>query len=526
MSFFLKDKQARQWDKNDWGHLKDLRWEDWGGFELKNIPDEGRREFLLFGPPIRYTDDQGQPLSQEAIEKQHHDRRERRRELRQTLSAKGFEPLPVVNAPPYAAEPTGTVHEFYGYHPEFMAINGDRANPNNNVFGDVSPYKQYAMGADGQYNPLHPLTNTVWQGYAAKATELVRNLGFDFMRVDLAHLPYRWIPPANGKTVPENQEEFLAFVKRSVQEQAGKPYFAVLGEHFMDPADAQKYADYYHRAPIDWELDAARKGLDVVTGNLQYYYMDGMRGGDSEFARKAQEFATRFQRIQPESSPTRVVPASATTIATADSDNADTRDRYDIPAASTGRAFIGYMLNTPGYINAGFEERKPAPDDVHHPGKDGPEPDHFKHYAEYNIKRGETPYELGKNMDVFKPIQAIREQYVKLRDTIWNQDHWWLKHWDNTLAWMYYDAKDHKPSYIMAVNTDVTHDKPDLTIPNPLRQENNGKRVVQGDSITLNTTFRTDSHIRDATPITATEREDELHLGKFPAGSGRIYQVV
>jgi hypothetical protein len=348
-------------------------------FFTDQIPEKLRR-LVLFG----YHD-------------QLHERNQRRGKLINHLLQYGFEPVPATMAPPYrglevdpeSKSVDAAGRSWYDYRikePQEMS----------RVFGPLTRYKLYDRLNDNQHWEIdfdRP-RKKVWDYVCRKYGEMQQAFSFDFMRGDMSHVQMR------PEGVPAYSMPFYDLhreVKEHIRKEA--PYFGYFAETFLAPEGTMSYGN---------ELDHLElSDADVTLGDLQSIVV-----GTHYFS---QSFRWYLDLLQYRKT------APSFTLMTADKD--DPRfDKFYLKG-NEARLFIAtFLTDMPSYMGLGFECRDPHPE---------PAPnEHYTKLYVFQIEDGpkatRTPYQFGKNVELFHRLQQIHTAAEQILPRIKQQPVQWI----------------------------------------------------------------------------------------------------
>ena len=325
---------------------------------------EGERGVLLFGEKYDYDG-----------------RRNRRLDLLDYLTQRGYEPLPATMGPPYRGlevDPDSRSEDdagriWYDYRMQTPMT------PFSRVFGPLTRYRFYEPldnNRDWQLNFKQPHL-TAWEYFAEHYQRVRDEYHFDFMRGDMSHVQMR--PDGVPTEVPTHYDPHR-FVKEQVQKSV--PYFGYLAESFLAEDDQMAYGNEVAH------LNAS--AAEATLGNLQ-----SMVPGSAEFNR---EFA-RYVRIHESA---RVLPTQTTM--TADKD--DPRfDEFYLHGNEARYLTALFLTDWPSYHALGFEQRDPHPEPVAN--------ELYTKLYVFQIPDGPKgtngPWRWGANTDLFQNLLKIRE---------------------------------------------------------------------------------------------------------------------
>lgn len=411
----------------------------------------------------------------------------RRIELINTLRDAGLQPAPVIGTPPYRPVQIkeAVQGEDGGWWPVWT-VPGIEKHKFVDIFGDLTPFKQYRTRPDGTPDLDHPEEGN-WQFVANKLAKMKQHFGFDFMRVDVAHIQIGQFPNGTGKSFPAHlPREMIAYVKGEIQRQANAPYFGSFAESF-----------YAHTFPgVNPEEDLERKHMDTALGFMHIIPVD------HEYHTKVREWNQHTSPVRP-----------ANTLFTADADNPTYTHLFG-PKDLQVKAFASYFLNQPSYTSIGIEQRNHG--ETRH-----------THTTEPYIKRQATPYHWGESREFFNTLTNIRQAYSHLRQVIQRQALCWI----NTppskrlLAWTYHEPHTERPTHVLVLNTDPKRPQKDLTLNVPgLANQSPSLQLkfsTQGGWLDVLTT-PPQQLFENAHPV----HNGIAHLPDLQPAEGRIYQVV
>lgn len=326
--------------------------------------DESSRLELLFGWP---GDAEG--------------RRHRRISLVRALHDHGLETVPATMGPPYRGiepDPRPEAVAVDGLGLEWREYRMLEPGPTSRVFGPLTRYALWEARGDGWALDFDRPRAHVWDYVADHVAAFRRDIPFDFMRGDMAHVQMR--ESGVPDPIPARYDLF-GYVKRRVREATSAPSFGSFAESFLAPRDTFSYG-------VEIEhLEAAES--DAALGDLQSVPTD-----DPEFRRRLRQYIDlgAIRSCAP-----------SLTVMTADKDD----PRFDAAyrAGSAVRLFVSLLVpDLPSYMALGFESR-----DVH----DRPAANEFysklyvfRQSAGPNVTVG--PYRWGHNDALLAAVTRIR----------------------------------------------------------------------------------------------------------------------
>jgi len=272
------------------------------------------------------------------------------------------------------------------------------------VFGSITPYKWYALDAEGIPITSEPQED-VFEYFLRHVETFIETYDFDFIRADMAHNQLAY---ADGVfDVPKR--EIWRELKSRIQ--AKKPHFGVFAEAFFKDT----YIDVYE--------DLTQKQFDVVLGYANYVPI----GPEYiKHVKDSLEIADYYS----------FSPCLATI--TNDSDQSPHAHLYACPQQNLVRYFTNMFLPLPSYCILGFEQR------------DTENPD----FSFLFLQQQDRPYRWGQNHAFFEQIQAIRAQWSAFSAQLTRANFDWVQCENpNILAWHYLlDTPTHPESLVFIVN--------------------------------------------------------------------------
>ncbi len=382
-------------------------------------------------------------------------RLDRRVALLQLMQKKGFITAPVVDGPPYRpfklAPNTHTAHTELIVHDELT----DRSP--KGITGTLAPYRVFQLQADGSLN--YDLADlNVLKYFARQLKAMQQAYNFDFIRADMSHIQMRAEGPMEPirPGLPENKMELWAYLKYQLQKQA--PYFATLSEDFLISDDICGYGNS--------RQNNHARNVDVVLGNVANQPLVASPGILSS-PLDIQHIKHHYNIIGNLS----FRPSIA--MFTTDSDNPKMNFLHN-NTVNIIRAVLGYFLNNPSYMGAGFEvlEERPLPT-MSEQGK-LLEIENPRKYSRYYIAQPSflnyrtQPYQWGENHTFHQTMTRLRKVYVQLQDKLKTLGHWWVDTDKAAVgAWTYYDKNTKQPELLFVVNTDHRAHEDQVIVDNP-----------------------------------------------------------
>lgn len=409
-----------------------------------------------------------------------------REKLMKFLIEKGYDTISVANDPPYRPVQYDGMQQEGRYNWSKYKV-PNKEGRKIQIFSDITPYSLYETNNDGTINIEKP-KKEVWDYFSQNLADLQKQYGFDFMRVDMAHIQLDY---SGYLEKGENYkgQEFWAYVKDYIQEKNNMPSFASFGEEFLAPRPG-----FPSNPQLNPMVTAERKKFDTVLGNAQY------ENNLDKFWDKIKGYNMLGKNFKP-----------SVTISAADTDSKSKVHLYNNPIALQIKEFAALFLNMPSYMAMGFETREI-------------EPENKNEFTKPFIKKSDKSYEWGENYYFYGPLSKMRKAYDQLKGVIQNQAHWWLNADNNKIkSWMYLDkTNENKPSYLFVVNSN-----PDLnatetaSIENPLNALND-KTAKSISLVPVMSTNQKPNKLESQ----IVYKGNNIKVTNMAPGEGRIYKVI
>lgn len=338
----------------------------------------------------------------------------RRMELRAAIRQAGFEPIPVVEHAPSRPILFDKIEKKDSENWATFKVNNKSQAAK--IFGAITPYKLYYLDNSGYPRKNDYLVES-WDYFADKINEFQKKYNFDFLRADMAHNQYSH---SHNEEKDEVCPELWAYVKQNVQE--NKPYFATIAESFYSP--------YY----IDGILDMINKNFDIVLGELNFKNLN------KDYLNKIDDYINPFRE--------NFSFFPCLTTFTNDGDLESHNQFFKSNKQNLIRYFISLFFNLPSYMGMGFELR-----DIN--------PREFNKFSHYYVKNQEKEYEFGCNIVFLNDLNRIREQYLKMKYIIENNDLKIKYSLNNNLSLCFEYFCDDR-NYLIAVNLNEDSNKIEL----------------------------------------------------------------
>ena len=299
------------------------------------------------------------------------DKEIRRLELINFIRSKGFETIPVTEH--FPMRPV----KFQRINKEMNCAEFDVRDKSADakIIGCITPYRWYETDDDG-YIKKDSAVDDVWFYFFEKINEFQKTFNFDFLRADMAHnqISHSYNSNVcNDDSPKEMWAELKALICRD------KPYFSILAEAF--------YNNYY----IDGITDMINKDVDIVLGNMNYKYLD------EEYINWLDDFLNPFRKYF------RFSPCVC--IFTTDCDLEINNGYFASQKNNECRYFISLFMNLPSYMAVGYELRELFAQSE-------------CEYTNLYIKKQQTEYKFGANMQTFGFISKMRRFYIQWKNII------------------------------------------------------------------------------------------------------------